>query len=98
MDVNKILGADVLDIIFEGRNKAYGAYELRRTYNQRLKKALIVTGSLLLLIFIGTVMANVLSKYKSKSNIDVFDTEMAKVKDEPPPPPPEDVFGAEGAV
>jgi len=88
MDINKILSADVLDIIFEGRNKAYGAYELRRTYNQRLKKALIVTGSLLLLIFIGTVMANVLSKYKSKSNIDVIDTEMAKVKDEPPPPPP----------
>ncbi len=89
MDINKILGADVLDIIFEGRNKAYGAYELRRTYNQRLKKALIFTASLLLLIFVSAVMANVLSKYKSNTNIDVIDTQMAEVKkDEPPPPPP----------
>ena len=36
MDVNKILNADILDIIFEGRNKEYGAYELRKTYNKRL--------------------------------------------------------------
>jgi protein TonB len=38
MDINKILSADVLDIIFEGRNKAYGAYDLRKTYNNRIKK------------------------------------------------------------
>ena len=88
MDINKILSSDVLDIIFEDRNKAYGAYELRKTYNTRLKKALMFTGSLLLLIFVSTVLANVLDKYKSKSTIDVIDTEMAQVKDEPPPPPP----------
>ena len=33
MDINKILGADILDIIFEGKNKTYGAYELRKTCN-----------------------------------------------------------------
>ena len=33
MDINKILTADVLDLIFEGRYKEYGAYELRKTYN-----------------------------------------------------------------
>ena len=69
MDINKILSSDVLDIIFEDRNKAYGAYELRKTYNLRLKKALIYTGSLILLIFVGSVLANVLAKYKSKSTI-----------------------------
>ena len=31
MDINKILSADVLDIIFEGKNKEYGAYDLRKT-------------------------------------------------------------------
>ncbi len=36
MEVNKILNADILDIIFEGRNKEYGAYDLRKTYNKRL--------------------------------------------------------------
>ena len=33
MEANKILKADILDIIFEGKNKSYGAYELRKTYN-----------------------------------------------------------------
>ncbi|TAG11863.1 MAG: energy transducer TonB, partial [Sphingobacteriia bacterium] len=29
MDVNKIMTADVLDLIFDGKNKEYGAYDLR---------------------------------------------------------------------
>ena len=41
METNKILNADILDIIFEGRNKEYGAYELRKTYNKRLTIALV---------------------------------------------------------
>ena len=89
MDVNKILSADVLDIIFDGKNKSYGAYELRKTYNSRLTKALIFTAALLLLIFLGTVFANILNKGKDKNEFDVVDTQMAEVKkDEPPPPPP----------
>ncbi|MEI2750762.1 MAG: energy transducer TonB [Ferruginibacter sp.] len=89
MDVNKILSADVLDIIFDGKNKSYGAYELRKTYNSRLTKALIVTAALLLLIFLGTVFANILNKGTDKNEFDVVDTQMAEVKkDEPPPPPP----------
>jgi outer membrane transport energization protein TonB (TC 2.C.1.1.1) len=36
MDATKLLQADILDIVFDGRNKAYGAYELRRAYNKRL--------------------------------------------------------------
>jgi protein TonB len=36
MDSNKILSADLLDILFEGKNKDYGAYQLRKTYNNRL--------------------------------------------------------------
>ena len=32
MEANKILSADLLDIVFEGRNKEYGAYALRKTY------------------------------------------------------------------
>ena len=36
MDVNKILSTDLLDLVFEGRNKEYGAYELRSNYNKRL--------------------------------------------------------------
>lgn len=88
MDVNKILNADILDILFDGKNKEYGAYELRKFYNHRLTRALLFTGALLLVIFVGSVLANVLDKYKDRQEIDVMDTQMAKVNDEPPPPPP----------
>ncbi len=40
MEKEKILSADVLDIIFDGRNKAYGAYTLRKEYDIRLWKAI----------------------------------------------------------
>ncbi len=40
MNIDTILKADVLDIIFENRNKTYGAYTLRKFYNNRLYKAL----------------------------------------------------------
>ena len=50
MEINKILTADILDIIFEGRNKDYGAYDLRKTYNKRLRIALLVTAVVVLLL------------------------------------------------
>ncbi|MGC4037392.1 MAG: TonB family protein [Chitinophagaceae bacterium] len=40
MNNNEILKADLLDILFEHRNKSYGAYALRRYYNNRLLTAL----------------------------------------------------------
>ncbi len=43
MEAQSILTAPVLDILFEGRNKAYGAYTLRKEYNRRLATALIIT-------------------------------------------------------
>ena len=41
MEAEKIKNSDLLDIVFEGRNKAYGAYELRRAYARRLALSLI---------------------------------------------------------
>jgi len=46
MKADAILNADVLDIIFDNRNKAYGAYSLRKFYNNRLYKGLGLTFSL----------------------------------------------------
>ena len=40
MKQHEILKADLLDILFEHRNKDYGAYALRRNYSQRLLIAL----------------------------------------------------------
>lgn len=49
MKPDMILQSDMLDILFEGRNKDYGAYHLRRNYNSRLRKAL---GTMLLLVLL----------------------------------------------
>lgn len=41
MDNTNILRTDLLDLIFQGRNKDYGAYELRRNHDRYLKRALL---------------------------------------------------------
>jgi len=43
MTSNEILKADLLDIIFDNRNKQYGAYALRKNYNTRMMLALGIT-------------------------------------------------------
>lgn len=40
MNPKEILRADLLDIIFDNRNKTYGAYALRKYYGSRLLKSL----------------------------------------------------------
>lgn len=40
MNSEQIMKSDVLDIVFEKRNKLYGAYTLRKFYNNRLLKSI----------------------------------------------------------
>ncbi len=49
MKPEMILQSDMLDILFEGRNKEYGAYNLRRVYNSHLFKAL---GSMAMMVLL----------------------------------------------
>lgn len=92
MEVNKILSADILDIIFEGRNKEYGAYELRKTYNKRLTIALVATASLIALLFLGYILANTINANKKQAvvvqDMQLEDLKTEEKKNEPPPPPP----------
>ena len=93
MEVNKILSADVLDIIFEGRNKEYGAYDLRKTYNKRLVTSLLIVGALCLLLFIGYLASALLANKNDNSKVVVQDVQLEEIKqeekkEEPPPPPP----------
>lgn len=39
MEAQRILQSSLLDILFDGRNQSYGAYELRKHYNNRLSAA-----------------------------------------------------------
>ena len=91
MEINKILTADILDIIFEGKNKEYGAYELRKTYNTRIVKAIVGTAIVVLLLFLWYFVSN-LDSGGAKKNVVVQDVQLEEVKEEkknePPPPPP----------
>ena len=58
MKADAILNADILDIIFDNRNKNYGAYSLRKFYNNRLYKALGLTFSLATVLIIFSFFNN----------------------------------------
>jgi protein TonB len=89
MEPNKIQEADILDIIFEGRNKEYGAYELRKTYNNRIVKSLIVMGSMVTLLVIGNVVSGFGKKMPVlKPDITDFNLENVKEPKAPVLPPP----------
>ncbi len=92
MEVNKILSADILDIIFDGKNKSYGAYDLRKTYNKRITYALVATVSICLLILLVTVLANSFHSEKKTEiivqDVNLEDLKKDEKKNEPPPPPP----------
>lgn len=89
MDANQILKSDILDIIFEGKNKEYGAYDLRRTYNRRMGMALIGMVVIILLILIGRALASQIGSRHEEINMVTNETTLQELKpNEPPPPPP----------
>ena len=95
MSATNIYSNDFLDILFDGRNKEYGAYDLRRSQDRRLRNAVIGTASLALVIIGGYVIgsklmaANMHDRYTAVTPPPI--TPMDVFKDEPPvvtPPPP----------
>jgi len=50
MKPENILKSSILDIVFENRNKEYGAYELRKQYDRRMLKSILFT-SLVVAVF-----------------------------------------------
>jgi protein TonB len=91
MDANKILSSELVDLVFEGRNKDYGAYELRKDYNKRLRNALILTASLTMLIVLASFISS-LDLGNKKNALNIKEVQLEEIKqdepNEPPPPPP----------
>ncbi len=93
MKSNNILQSELIDIIFDGRNKDYGAYELRNNYSKRIRNAMLVTGVIVIGLIGGSVLANssrghMVTRY---SNDGVILTEITEKKVEPPLPEPEKI-------
>jgi protein TonB len=89
MQPNQIKDADILDILFEGRNKDYGAYELRKTYNRRITKAMMGTGMVIVALCLGWVLSGMKTSHAA-ALIPPTDVELANIKepDKPMPIPP----------
>ncbi len=94
MTNKEILQADMLDILFEHRNKSYGAYALRKTYTHRLGLALGVALSTVLLFAFMTFInkgKNAGDSFKNRGDVvQLIDVNLTK-PDEPEPikPKPE---------
>ena len=91
MEAKKILQADFLDLLFDGRNKKYGAYTLRKNYSRHLWTAVVVTllisfSSFWLLQQVGAKNVEPMLEIKEivLSSTEVIRTPL------PPPPPPEE--------
>src|SRR5258706_13173428 len=86
MEPNKILSSNILDLLFDDRNKEYGAYELRKTYPKRITKALVITSAVTLLAFTGVALANSL-KPKEAGKINIDEVTLVDISQTKPPEP-----------
>lgn len=88
MTPDKILRASLLDIIFENRNKSYGAYSLRKTYDRTIVIAmllcLLIAGIFSALMFIQK--KPVLADRRLKPGEEYKITDVIIPNDPPKPP------------
>lgn len=87
MTSHEILKADLLDILFDNRNKQYGAYTLRKNYERRLAVALAVAlSSVLLLLY----LMKPTSSFSTLEEPGIIETRIIDIQPDnlkPPPPP-----------
>ncbi|MEJ8758573.1 energy transducer TonB [Pontibacter sp. H259] len=96
MDESKLAKASLDDIVFAGRNKAYGAYLLRKLYNSHLTKAAIVA-TLLFALFISMPLISkmiggeeeVIETDRVVTEVDLAPPPPLEENTPPPPPPPD---------
>ncbi|WP_230687729.1 energy transducer TonB [Hymenobacter ruricola] len=96
MDNAQIAKASLNDIVFEGRNKAYGAYVLRRLYQRHVTRALIIATAVFALLVFFPLIAQYLKdkmpkepKKNLQENVLMDAPPLDETKPPPPPPPPE---------
>jgi protein TonB len=95
MNAINTYSSDFLDILFDGRNKDYGAYDLRRSQDRRVRNAIIGTASIAIVIIGGYVLSNRLMAADMHTRFEVdkttvirdFTNEVKKEILATPPPP-----------
>jgi protein TonB len=93
MTNQKVYAAPMDEIVFEHRNKTYGAYILRKLYNKNMNRALLLA---VIILLAGLAYPLASSYYAQKranyiekvANAEFMDMEKPKEEAPPPPPPP----------
>jgi protein TonB len=82
MNTESIMQTDALDLLFEKRNKAYGAYTLRKFYNNRLIKSI---GIMMLAVIVFSAFT-FMPGHNSTDIYEVVDPGFAKIAPAPKVP------------
>jgi periplasmic protein TonB len=95
MSNNKVSNRDIDDLVFEHRNKAYGAFSLRKLYPQNMTKGMVVGFSAFLLLIATPVIYAKYQEYLKAQQDELLMKEVVLAepppidpKKPPPPPPP----------
>ncbi|KAA6438604.1 energy transducer TonB [Dyadobacter flavalbus] len=77
------------DIVFEGRNKLYGAYDLRKSYGQTIQRSVLMGVTLfLLMVMLPNLYARLVPEPKASDIAYVVEAHPVDIKMEVPLPPP----------
>lgn len=94
-----ILKNSWVDIVFEGRNKLYGAYDLRKSSGKTSTKALIIGALFFSLALSAPLIISLIPKSQDEEDLTIREVKLTNVKlppkkveppklNAPPPPPP----------
>ena len=92
MAENKSTTMTLDDIVFENRNKAYGAYDLRKVYRPTLTKSMLIGGAIFVLAMLSPALISLIPNKEEEQFMQEID--LMKIPpppidpNEPPPPPP----------
>jgi protein TonB len=86
MNQQTILKSNLLDIIFENRNKDYGAYVLRKSYNSRLSIAVFSAVGLVVIFSLLLSRNSISIDIPVPSKIYMPDTKISEIFKPTPPP------------
>jgi len=91
-----IFNPEWLDVVFKGRNQAYGAYELRKQNPRTTNRALLIASSAFVFILALPTIINIIKGYIPKADEKVKLTDVVLMspppidQTKPPPPPPKE--------
>jgi protein TonB len=101
-ELNRIQSFD--DIVFEIRNRQYGAYLLRKNYNRNVNISLFIGILILTLAVIGPYLSAKVTEYsqnRAERQVEIKMENLDKPLEQvapPPPPPPADMVQAQKYV